>query len=62
MNLQQSLQPRSSANGFGRRRIDREIGAKAESKVHSGKSSQSNFDFTGKVWYFLYGFGLRIIF
>ena len=52
MNLQQSVQPRSSVNGFGRRRVDREIGAKSESKMHTGKSASSNFDNTGKDWNF----------
>ncbi|ONK57850.1 uncharacterized protein A4U43_C09F4850 [Asparagus officinalis] len=43
MNLQQSTQPRSSINGFGRRRVDREIGPKIESKTHTGKAASCNF-------------------
>lgn len=43
MNLQQNVQPRSSVNGFGRRRADREIGSKSETKMHTGKSASNNF-------------------
>eukprot|EP00268_Persea_americana_P028659 TRINITY_DN277_c0_g1_i2.p1 TRINITY_DN277_c0_g1~~TRINITY_DN277_c0_g1_i2.p1 ORF type:complete len:636 (-),score=152.69 TRINITY_DN277_c0_g1_i2:323-2230(-) len=38
MSLQQLVQPRSSANAFGRRRADREMGGRQDNKVHSGKS------------------------
>ncbi|XVF74348.1 hypothetical protein PTKIN_Ptkin13bG0103100 [Pterospermum kingtungense] len=40
MNMQQVVLPRSSANGFGRRRGDREVGPRLENKVQSGKSNQ----------------------
>lgn len=43
MNPQQNAQPRSSVNGFGRRKVDREIGTKSETKMHVGKSASSNF-------------------
>ncbi|KAM0953070.1 putative LsmAD domain, ataxin-2, ataxin 2, SM domain-containing protein [Dioscorea sansibarensis] len=42
MNPQQVSQPRSSSNGFGRRRVDREMGPRIESKIHSGKPALSN--------------------
>ncbi|ONK77280.1 uncharacterized protein A4U43_C02F4920 [Asparagus officinalis] len=42
MNLQQSAHPRSSVNGYGRRKGDREIGPKAESKMHTGKVASSS--------------------
>ncbi|CAK7356548.1 unnamed protein product [Dovyalis caffra] len=38
MNLQQAMQPKSSANGFGRRRAERDWGTRFENKVQSGKS------------------------
>ncbi|XP_020599872.1 polyadenylate-binding protein-interacting protein 3 isoform X2 [Phalaenopsis equestris] len=37
MNMQQGIQSRTSANGFNRRRFDRE-GARMENKMHPGKS------------------------
>ncbi|KAL8153431.1 hypothetical protein V2J09_011191 [Rumex salicifolius] len=41
MNLQQSVQPRTSANGFGRRRVEREMGARIDNKSQSGKINPS---------------------
>lgn len=38
MNLQQTMQPKSPANGFGRRRADRDWGTRFENKVQSGKA------------------------
>jgi hypothetical protein len=38
MNLQQAMQPKSSANGFGRRRTERDWGTRFENKVQSGKA------------------------
>nr|XP_010939926.1 polyadenylate-binding protein-interacting protein 3 isoform X2 [Elaeis guineensis] len=44
MNLQQAVPPRSSANGFGRRRVDRETGARMDdNRMHSGKPTSPNF-------------------
>lgn len=48
MNLKQNVQPRSSINGFGRRRVDN-ISSKPESKMHTGKSTSGNFSNGGKV-------------
>lgn len=43
MNLQQAVPPRSSANGFGRRRVDRETGARMDNnRMHSGKPTSPN--------------------
>ncbi|KAH7656547.1 Protein interacting with poly(A)-binding protein [Dioscorea alata] len=42
MNPQQGSQSRSSSNGYGRRRVDREMGPRIESKIHSGKPILSN--------------------
>ncbi|XP_058005075.1 polyadenylate-binding protein-interacting protein 3 isoform X3 [Hevea brasiliensis] len=39
MSLQQAAQPKAYANGFGRRRAEREGGARLENKLQSGKSS-----------------------
>ncbi|XVE51889.1 hypothetical protein DITRI_Ditri02bG0077200 [Diplodiscus trichospermus] len=47
MNMQQVVLPKSSANGFGRRRGDREVGARLENKVQSGKSNQGRTQTTG---------------
>ncbi|XWS18834.1 hypothetical protein CRYUN_Cryun32bG0079100 [Craigia yunnanensis] len=49
MNMQQVVLPKSSANGFGRRRSDREVGARLENKVQSGKSNQGRIQTTGAL-------------
>ncbi|GAB4842604.1 Polyadenylate-binding protein-interacting protein 3 [Ancistrocladus abbreviatus] len=41
MNLQQAVQPRSSANGFSRRRVEKDMGSRIESKLQPGKSNPS---------------------
>lgn len=47
MNSQQGIQSRASANGFNRRRFDRESGARMENKMaFSGKMSTNNFPST----------------
>ncbi|KAJ6834858.1 polyadenylate-binding protein-interacting protein 4 isoform X3 [Iris pallida] len=43
MNLQHNIQPKSSMNGFAHRKVDRETGAKPETKIHSGKLASGNF-------------------
>lgn len=40
MSLQQAAQPKY-ANGFGRRRVEKEGGVRLENKLQSGKSSLS---------------------
>ncbi|KAA8540254.1 hypothetical protein F0562_024183 [Nyssa sinensis] len=47
MSLQQVVQPRSSSNGFGRRRVEREIGTRLENKSQSGKTNPSRLTNTG---------------
>ncbi|XWS16189.1 hypothetical protein CRYUN_Cryun34aG0063700 [Craigia yunnanensis] len=47
--MQQVVLPKSSANGFGRRRGDREVGARSENKVQSGKSNQGRIQTTGAL-------------
>ncbi|KAL4625516.1 hypothetical protein ACB092_05G032100 [Castanea dentata] len=49
MNLQQAVQPKLSANGFGRRRGEREVGTRTESKSQSGKSNPSRSTNTGAM-------------
>ncbi|XWS20097.1 hypothetical protein CRYUN_Cryun31cG0071800 [Craigia yunnanensis] len=49
MNVQQVVLPKSSANGFGHRRGDREVGARLENKVQSGKSNQGRTQTTGAL-------------
>ncbi|XP_057977688.1 polyadenylate-binding protein-interacting protein 3-like [Malania oleifera] len=49
MNLRQVMQPRSSANGFGRRRVDREVGTRPENKMQSGKSDPRRFINAGEL-------------
>ncbi|KAI4386939.1 hypothetical protein MLD38_004812 [Melastoma candidum] len=39
MSVQQFAQPKSSANGYGRREVEREGGSRVDNKLHSGKSS-----------------------
>lgn len=39
MNMQRAVHPRSSTNGFGRRRGEREVRTRAENKLQSGKSN-----------------------
>lgn len=46
--MQQSVQPKLSANGFGRRRGDREVGNRLENKLQSGKSNTSRSTNTGE--------------
>ncbi|KAL6972676.1 Polyadenylate-binding protein-interacting protein 3 [Sarracenia purpurea var. burkii] len=41
MNLQQVVQSRYSANGYGRRKIERESGSRTDYKVQSGKNNLS---------------------
>ncbi|XP_008787856.1 polyadenylate-binding protein-interacting protein 4-like [Phoenix dactylifera] len=44
MNLQQAVPTRSSSNGFGRRRVDRETGARMDTnRMHSGKPTSPTF-------------------
>ncbi|KAJ7951548.1 polyadenylate-binding protein-interacting protein 3-like [Quillaja saponaria] len=47
MNSQQVVQPKSSSNGYGRRKADREGGTRMENKMHSGKSNSSRLTSTG---------------
>ncbi|XP_042510204.1 polyadenylate-binding protein-interacting protein 4-like isoform X2 [Macadamia integrifolia] len=47
MSLQQVVQPRPSANGFGRRRVERDMGSRQDSKPQSGKSNLNSFTFSG---------------
>ncbi|KAH9713519.1 LsmAD domain-containing protein [Citrus sinensis] len=49
MNLQQVMPPKSTANGFGRRRGEREGGTRLESKSQSGKSNSGRVTTTGSV-------------
>ncbi|TMX03974.1 hypothetical protein EJD97_012733 [Solanum chilense] len=46
--MQQPVQPRPSANGYGRRKVDREMGTKLENKVQSGKTTSRQFTGVGK--------------
>ncbi|KAK6787395.1 hypothetical protein RDI58_015920 [Solanum bulbocastanum] len=46
--MQQPMQPRPSANGYGRRKVDREMGTKLENKVQSGKTTSRQFTGVGK--------------
>lgn len=46
MSLQHNVPPRSSINGFSRKRVDREIGPKSDNKLHAGKSSSSSSNIT----------------
>ncbi|CAK9179909.1 unnamed protein product [Ilex paraguariensis] len=47
MNMQQVVQPRPSANGFGRRRGEREIGTRLENKSHLGKVNSNRMTSAG---------------
>ncbi|MBA0748878.1 hypothetical protein Gogos_002857 [Gossypium gossypioides] len=47
--MQQAMVPKSSANGFGRRRGDREVGARLENMVQSGKSNQGRPQTSGEL-------------
>ncbi|KAL3511640.1 hypothetical protein ACH5RR_024357 [Cinchona calisaya] len=48
MSLQQVVQPRSAANGFGHRRIEKDGGPRLESKLQSGKVNSSHLTSRGK--------------
>ncbi|OVA08908.1 LsmAD domain [Macleaya cordata] len=45
--MQQVIQPRASANGFGRRRAEKESGNRLDNKSQFGKSNTSNFTSAG---------------
>lgn len=45
--MQQVVQPRSSANGFGRRKVDRGTGNRQENKLQLGKSNPGRLTNTG---------------
>lgn len=49
MSLQQASQPKSYANGFGRRRAEREGGARLDNKLQSGKSNLNRSSNSGAV-------------
>ncbi|KAJ8560122.1 hypothetical protein K7X08_004180 [Anisodus acutangulus] len=46
--MQQPVQPRPSANGYGRRKVDGEMGTRLENKVQSGKTTSCQFTGVGK--------------
>ncbi|KAK4365638.1 hypothetical protein RND71_013518 [Anisodus tanguticus] len=46
--MQQPVQPRPSVNGYGRRKVDREMGTRFENKVPSGKITSRQFTGVGK--------------
>ena len=58
MNLQQSIHSKLSANGFGRRRGDRDVAAKFVNKFQPGKSNPSRLtnasEFHLQVHLFIY--------
>ncbi|KAJ6839677.1 polyadenylate-binding protein-interacting protein 4 isoform X2 [Iris pallida] len=47
MNLQNNIQPRSSINSFGRRRVDRDTGPRPDTRMHSGKPASGSFGTSG---------------
>lgn len=49
MITQPTVNPKSSANGFGRRRGEREGGARVENKSQSGKANHSRSTNTGEL-------------
>ncbi|XP_042484590.1 polyadenylate-binding protein-interacting protein 4-like isoform X2 [Macadamia integrifolia] len=49
MSLQQVVPQRSSANGFGRRRVEREMGTRLDCKLQSGKSNTISFANAGAL-------------
>lgn len=48
MNLQQTVQPKLSSNGFGRRRGGREVGPRLENKLQAGKANPSRSTNSGE--------------
>lgn len=49
MSLQPAVQPKPSANGFGRRRVERDPGTRSENKLQSGKSNHGRVANTGAL-------------
>lgn len=49
MNSQQLVLPKVTANGFGRRRGEREGGTRLENKLPSGKSNSARVTSTGNL-------------
>ena len=59
MNMQQVAQPRSFANGFTRRRGEREMGSRQDNKLQSGKSNSSRLPNIGEnltLFFYCVGF------
>lgn len=54
MSLQQSIHSKPSANGFGRRRGDRDVGTKFENKFQPGKSNTNRLTNTSKFHYSIF--------
>lgn len=48
MNLQPVVQPRSSANGFGRRRVERDTGSRSDNKSQAGKPNSNRVSTSGE--------------
>lgn len=46
--MQQPVQPRPYANGYGRRKVEKEVGTRLESKVQSGKATYLQFAGVGE--------------
>ncbi|XP_057797139.1 polyadenylate-binding protein-interacting protein 3-like [Salvia miltiorrhiza] len=45
MNMQQVVQPRSSSNGYGRRKVEKDHAARSDSKFQTGKANYSRTNF-----------------
>ncbi|KAL1559158.1 Polyadenylate-binding protein-interacting protein 3, variant 2 [Salvia divinorum] len=45
MNMQQVVQPRSSSNGYGRRKVEKDPAARSDSKFQTGKANYSRTNF-----------------
>lgn len=66
MNFQQLAHPKSSANGIGRRKGEREGGMRQDNRLHSGKSGISKAGSTGTIFrnthgLFIYGLSLMVV-
>lgn len=46
--MQQPVQPRPYANGYGRRKVEKEMGTRLESEVQSGKTTSRQFAGVGE--------------
>lgn len=49
MSMQPAVQPRSAVNGYGRRRIEKDVGPRLDSKPQPGKANLGRLGSVGEI-------------